>query len=160
MKRIYLLIFYLILALQCFTQSLTVTGGWTRTLSNTNIVEAGLNYATGGTLSAAVNQSTINVNSAANSVAFVYIQKSDTSWDTRLILGALRTGTGTGSANFSTTNGTTAITVTNAPQYFFETRPGSGTQVLNIPIQYTVKGFTVLLPAKAYTTTLLYTVTN
>ena len=105
-------------------------------------------------------QSTINVNSAANSIAYIYIQKSDVSWDTRLILAALRTGTGTGSTNFSTTNGTTALTITNTPQYFFEVRPGSGTQVSNIPIQYTIKGFTVLLPAKTYTTTLLYTVSN
>jgi hypothetical protein len=160
MKKTYLLLFLSIFMNKCFTQSLTVTGGWTRTLATTNITESGLDYATGGTLSAAVNQSTINVNSAANSVAFVYIQKSDISWDTRLVLAALRTGTGTGSTGFSTTNGTTALNVSNVSQYFFEVRPGSGTQVSNIPIQYTIKGFTVLLPAKTYTTTLLYTVTN
>lgn len=160
MRKIILSVICLFLLNDSFTQSLTVTGGWTRTLSNTNITQAGLDYATGGTLSAAVNQSTINVNSAANSIAYIYIQKSDVSWDTRLILAALRTGTGTGSTNFSTTNGTTALTITNTPQYFFEVRPGSGTQVSNIPIQYTIKGFTVLLPAKTYTTTLLYTVSN
>jgi hypothetical protein len=160
MKKILLIILWLCLLNQCFAQSLTVTGGWTRTLATTNITEAGLDYATGGTLSAAVNQSTINVNSAANSVAFIYIQKSDISWDSRFIIASLRTGSGTGSANFSVTNGTTALTITNAPQYFFEVRPGSGTQVSNIPIQYTIKGFTVLMPAKTYTTTLLYTITN
>ena len=160
MKKTFLLILFIFLSNQCFTQSMTVTGDWIRTLSNTNVTEAGLNYATGGTLSAAVNQSLINVTSAANSVAYVYIQKSDISWDSRLILAALRTGTGTGSANFSTTRGTPAITVTNTPQLFIEVRPGSGTQVSNIPIQYTLRGFTVLMPSKTYTTTLLYTVTN
>jgi hypothetical protein len=93
-------------------------------------------------------------------VAYVYIQKSDIAWDSRLVLSALRTGTGTGGLTFSVTNGTTAITVTNAPQYFFEVRPGVGTQVLNIPIQYTIRGFTVLMPAKTYTTTLIYTISN
>ena len=86
--------------------------------------------------------------------------KSDTSWDSRLIITARRTGTGTGSTNFSTTNGTTSQTITNTPTYFFETRPGSGTAVSNIPIQYLITGYTVLLPVKAYTTTILYTVTN
>jgi hypothetical protein len=160
MKKLFQLILFIFLSNQSFTQSMTVTGDWVRTLSNANITEAGLNYATGGTLSGAVNQSTINVNSAANSVAFVYISKSDISWDSRFILAALRTGPGTGSTNFSTTNGTTALTVSNVSQYFFEVRPGSGTQVSNIPIQYTLRGFTVLMPAKTYTTTLLYTVTN
>lgn len=159
MKIIQLLL-SLCLCNQCFTQSLSVTGGWTRTLSNANITEAGLNYATNGTLSSDVNQSLINVSSAANSIAYVYIQKSDISWDSRLIIAALRTGTGTGSANFSTTRGTPALTITNTPQIFLEVRPGSGTQVSNIPIQYTIRGFTVLLPAKTYTTTILYTVTN
>jgi hypothetical protein len=159
MKKIFLIILCLCSLNPCFTQSLTVTGGWTRTLSTTNITQAGLDYPAGN-LNGAVNQSTINVTSAANSVAFIYIQKSDTSWDTRLIFTALRTGTGTGSSGFSTTNGTTALTVTSVPQYFFETRPGSGTQVLNIPIQYVIRGFTVLLPVKTYTTTILYTVTN
>jgi hypothetical protein len=159
MKKIFLTILWLCSLNQCFTQSLTVTGGWTRTLSTTNITEAGLDYPAGN-LNGAANQSTINVTSAANSVAFIYIQKSDTSWDTRLIFTALRTGTGTGSTGFSTTNGTTALTLTSTPQYFFETRPGSGTQVLNIPIQYVIRGFTVLMPVKTYTTTILYTVTN
>jgi hypothetical protein len=160
MRKTFLLILFIFLSSQCFTQSMTVTGDWIRTLSNANVTEAGLNYATGGTLSAAVNQSLINVTSAANSVAYVYVQKSDISWDSRLILAALRTGTGTGSANFSTTRGTPAITITNTPQLFIEVRTGSGTEVLNIPIQYTARGFTVLMPAKTYTTTLLYTVTN
>jgi hypothetical protein len=160
MQKTYLLIFYLFISKQVYTQSLTVSGGWNRTLATTNITQAGTNYAANGTLSSATNQSTINVSSAANSVAYVYISKSDVSWDSRLIISALRTGSGSGSANFSTTNGTTALTISNVSQYFFEVRPGSGTQVLNIPIQYIIRGFTVLLPAKTYTTTLLYTVTN
>ena len=159
MKKILISILCLLFFYQGFAQSLTVTGSWIRTLATTNITQAGLNYPAGNLVSA-VNQNTINVNSAANSVAFVSIQKSDTSWDSRLIISALRTGTGTGSANFSTTNGTTALTITNIPQRFFEVRPGSGTQVSNIPIQYTTRGFTVLMPVKTYTTTIIYTVSN
>lgn len=160
MKKIFLLIFHILFINQCFAQSLTVTGGWTLTLTNTNVPEAGLDYVNSGALSSAVNQSTINVTAPKNSVAFIYIQKSDTVWDTRLILEALRTGPGTGAANFSIIGGTTPITITNTPQYFFELRPGPNTKVDNIPIQFIIRGFTVLMPAKTYTTTLLYTITN
>jgi hypothetical protein len=159
MKRILVFIFLLSSVNQIFSQTLAVTGGWTSTLATTNITEAGNNYPTGNLISA-TNQTLMTVNSAANSVAFVYIQKSDTSWDTRLVISSRRTGTGSGSTNFSTTNGTALQTITNTPQYFFEVRPGSGTQVSSIPIQYYISGFTVLLPVKAYTTTLLYTITN
>jgi hypothetical protein len=159
MKKLLILTFILFLANQIYSQTLTVTGGWSTSLATTNITEAGLNYPNGSAISA-TNQSLIRVNSAANSVAFVYIQKSDTSWDSRLVISARRTGNGTGSTNFSTTNGTTAQTISNVPQYFFEVRPGSGTQVSNIPIQYLISGFTVLLPVKAYTTTLIYTISN
>ena len=159
MKKLFFLIICLFVWNEGLTQSLTVSGGYVRTLATTNITEAGLNYPNGN-LTSAVNQSLVNVSSASNSVAFVSIQKSDTSWDSGLTISALRTGTGTGSANFSTTLGTTALAITNAPQRFFEVRPGSGTQVSNIPIQYLVRGFTVLMPVKTYTTTIIYTVSN
>ena len=159
MKKIFLFVFTIFFLNHINSQTLTVTGGWTTTLAVTNITEAGNNYPNGN-LTSATNQSLMTVRSAQNSVAFVYIQKSDTSWDSRLTISARRTGTGTGNAGFTTTNGTTAQAVTNVPTYFFEVRPSSGTQVSNIPIQYLITGYTVLLPVKAYTTTLLYTVTN
>ena len=159
MKKLFLLIFTVLLTNHVKSQTLTVTGGYTVTLATTNIAEAGNNYPN-GSLNSNTNQTLMTVRSASNSVAFVYIQKSDTSWDSRLTISARRTGTGTGSTNFSTTNGTALLPITNTPQYFFEVRPGSGTQVSNIPIQYSTTGFTVLLPVKSYTTTLLYTVTN
>ena len=159
MKKIFFFIISLFFINQIKSQSLTVTGGWTTTLATTNITEAGNNYPS-GSLTSTVNQSLVRVTSATNSVAFVSIQKSDTSWDSRLIISARRTGTGTGSSGFTTTNGTTAQIITNVPQSFFEVRPGTGTQVTNIPIQYLITGYTVLLPVKAYTTTLIYTVSN
>ncbi len=158
MKKI--LMFILFIANQIYSQSLTVTGTWTSTLATSNITEAGLDYSSSYNIMSSVSQSLMTVNSAKNSVAFVYVQKSDTSWDTRLILSVLRTGSGTGNNNFLVTNGTTSQIVSNVPQYFFEVRPAGGTRVSNIPIQYKISGFTVLLPVKSYTTTLLYTVTN
>ena len=159
MKKIFIFIFTILFVNHIKSQTLTVTGGWTNTLSTTNITEAGNNYPN-GSLSSATSQSLMTVRSASNSVAFVYIQKSDTSWDSRLTISAKRTGNGTGNAGFTTTNGTTTQAITNTPTYFFEVRPGIGIQVSNIPIQYVITGYTVLLPVKAYTTTLLYTVTN
>lgn len=159
MKILFLLLISFTFFKESSAQTLSVSGGWTSTLATANITEAGNNYIS-GSLFSATNQNTITVNSGILSVAYVYIQKSDTSWNSTLILNAKRTGNGTGVIGFSTSNGTTYQAVTNTPQYFFETRPGVGTQVSNIPIQYSITGFTVLLPAKAYTTTLLYTVTN
>lgn len=160
MKKIIIFTVILLLANQIYSQTLTITGSWTSTLATSNITEAGLDYSSTYNIVSSVSQSLLTVNSAKNSVAFVYVQKSDTSWDTRLILSALRTGSGTGNNGFSVTNGTTYQTVSNVPTYFFEVRPNVGTRVSNIPIQYKISGFTVLLPVKAYTTTLLYTVTN
>ncbi len=159
MKQILIFILSIMFVNNVYSQTLAVSGGWTSTLATSNITEAGNNYPNGSLISA-TNQTSMTVNSASNSVAYIYIQKSDTSWDSRLIISARRTGTGSGSGGFSSTNGTTLQTITNIPQYFFEIRTGIGTQVSNIPIQYYITGFTVLLPVKAYTTTLLYTVTN
>lgn len=159
MKIIFFLTTCIFIINECYTQTLTVTGGYVQTLASTSITEAGLDYPVGN-LASAVNQSLMTVNSAKNSVAFVYIQKSDNSWDTRLILSAVRTGSGTGNNNFTVTNGTTSQVVSNVPQYFFEVRPAGGTRVSNIPIQYLLTGFTVLMPVKTYTTTVLYTVSN
>lgn len=160
MKKIFFLTLCLFVINQCFTQTLIVTGGWTSTLASTSITEAGLNYPTAD-IASAVNQSLIEVNSAKNTVAFVSIQKSDTSWDAGLIILALRTGIGVGSNNFSTTGGTTPLAITNVPQRFFEVSVGSGSsKVSNIPIQYLIRGFTVLMPVRTYTTTIIYTVSN
>jgi hypothetical protein len=159
MKQILIFILSIIFVNSVYSQTLTATGGWTSTLATSNITEAGNDYPNGSLISA-TNQTLMTVNSASNSVAYIYVQKSDTSWDSRLIISARRTGTGSGSGGFSTTNGTTLQAITNVPQYFFEIILGSGKQISNIPIQYYITGFTVLLPVRAYTTTLLYTVTN
>ena len=159
MKKILIFILISLLVNKIYAQTITSSGTYTVTLATTNIREAGNNYPSGNLVSN-TNQTLLTVNSPANSIVSVFVQKSDTSWDSRLTISALRTGTGTGSGGFSTTGGTALLPITNVPQYFFEVRPGSGTRVSNIPIQYYTTGFTVLLPVKAYTTTLLYTVTN
>ena len=145
---------------RAYPQSLSVIGGWTTSIPSTNVTEAGLNYGTGSTTSA-TNQSLMTVNVPKSvSVARVFIQKSDTSWDSRLVISALRTGSGTGNGNFRVTGGTTAQVIGSTPQLFFEVDPGSGNRVQNIPLQYVISGISVLLPVKAYTTTIIYTVTN
>lgn len=159
MKQILIFILSIIFVNSVYAQALTVTGDWTSTLAASNITEAGNDYSNVSLISA-TNQTLITVNPQTNSVDRIYVQKSDTSWDSRLIISAIRTGTGSAATNFTITNGTTLQTITNTPQYFFEYRGGQGRQISNIPIQYNITGFTVLLPVKAYTTTLLYTVTN
>ena len=159
-KMMFLFIVALIFIKQGFSQSLTVTGSWTTSIPSTTIIEAGLDYTSGSSDISSASQSLMTVTTAKNTNAFVYVQKSDISWDTRLTLSVERTGTGTGNNGFSTTNGTVNQAVSNVPQYFFQINPAGGTKVSNIPIRYTITGYTVLLPVKSYTTTVLYTVTN
>jgi hypothetical protein len=158
MKK-YIFIIISLLNLNSFGQSLSVNQGWSVVIPSSRVTEAGRNYATTNVLSA-TNQSLIDVFSSANSVATISVQKTDVVWTSGLSLYLRRTGSGTGSTNYSVTNGTTSLLITNTPQYFFEVRPGSATQVLDIPIQYEIRGLSVLIPVRAYTTTLLFTVSN
>jgi hypothetical protein len=158
MKK-YIFIIISLLNLNSFGQSLSVNQGWSVVIPSSRVTEAGRNYATTNVLSA-TNQSLIDVFSSANSVATISVQKTDVVWTSGLSLYLRRTGSGTGSTNYSVTNGTSSLLITNTPQYFFEVRPGSGTQVLDIPIQYEIRGLSVLIPVRAYTTTLLFTVSN
>jgi hypothetical protein len=159
MKKMMFIFILLMVKLALFGQSLSINQGWSVTIPSSIVTEAGRNYTTTNVLSS-TTQSLMDVFSSANSVATISVQKSDISWTTSLSLYLKRTGSGSGSTNFSVTNGTTSLLITNTPQYFFEVRPGSGTQVLDIPIQYEIRGLSVLIPVKTYNTTLLFTISN
>ena len=158
MKKSFLLIFFLMFINYTFAQSLTVSPGWSVTIPASTITEAGLNYTTNVTSSA--SQSLMNVTGSIASNPKIYVQKTDVSWNTNLTLWLKRTGNGTGLLAFNIAGGTTFQQITNSPIYFFDLFTLSGTTVNNIPIQYEIRGLSVLIPAQSYTTTLLYTVTN
>ncbi|HFA52186.1 MAG TPA: hypothetical protein ENJ95_24475 [Bacteroidetes bacterium] len=154
---------YLLLAGRADAQIfINVTGEWNYSVSVNDITEAGNDFQ--GTYSSASNQVLIDVRQRNfffdlffNYNWRVDIRKSDIDWHPNLVLSARRTGNGSplffsGNVN----GGTTYQQVSNANQSFFS---GNRSR-LDIPVQYRISGVSVLLPAKAYTTTVVYTVTD
>ncbi|WP_247234448.1 hypothetical protein [Telluribacter sp. SYSU D00476] len=142
-------------------QSFSTTGNWVVSVPASTITEAGNNYTQG--ITSATDQTLMsllpgtNNGQNRNGIWEVYISKEDSDWDSRLIISARRTGTGTPLANNNTITGGTAYTTTSAtPSAFFSGRGGYS----NIPIQYQVSGLSVVIPVKAYTTNITYTFLN
>ena len=159
MKKLPLLLFLLLIIPSIYAQTLTISPGWSVTIPASTITEAGLNYTTTTTTSAA-SQSLIDITTGSQNInVFVYVQKTDVSWDSSLNLWVRRSGTGAGAGNSTITNGTTFQQVTNSPTSFFTVFMGKSKTYSNVPLQYQISGLSVLIPAKTYTTTLLFTIT-
>ena len=85
------------------------------------------------------------------------IQKSDLTWNPGLNLEARRTGNGfkrKGAGNPNITDGMTYQAVTNNPVYFFRGRD----EIQYIPIQLKVNGFSLLMGASDFETSIVLTV--
>lgn len=137
--------------------SVTVTGSWNAEVI-TPITEAGLDYTSN--ITSASNQSLLDVSAQSSDPYTVTIQKQDTDWNSDLTLWARRTGTGTGGASIS--GGENYIPLTASSQFFFDgiIAQQAGPRVTGIPIQYEIRGLSVLIPIKSYSTTIIYTVTS
>ena len=156
MKKLYIItLFILCVGSQYgYSQSITVTGTWSASIAAGTITEAGTDYGV-TTLSSLTNQSLLSVDDGpGNNNWRVFVKKTDIDWNFGLTLSLKRTGNGTGSGNFTTTTiGTTYIQLTALDQLFI-----SGNKVINnIPIQYEIGGISVLIPAKSYSTQVVYT---
>lgn len=137
--------------------SVTVTGNWNAE-AITPITEAGLDYTSN--ITSASNQSLLDISSQSNDPYTVTIQKQDTDWNSDLTVWVRRTGIGTGGNSIS--GGLNYVQLSTSAQFFFD---GSIAQraepaVTGIPIQYEIRGLSVLIPIKSYTTTIIYTVTS
>lgn len=165
MKKI---IFLLLLLLSSFigkTQTIKASPSWNISVPTSTITEAGSNYTTN--ITSPINQTLVDFTVSSGLFGGNYtvsVHKIDSDWHSNLSLWTQRTGTGTGGGLLGTgtiTGGLTFIQLTNAPQTFFSGNTGflsSGRT--NIPIQYEIRGVSVLLPVKTYTTTVVYTVSN
>ena len=145
-------------------QTISASPGWNISIPASTITEAGNNYTTNAT--SAVNQTFVNftIPGGYRTTYTVKIHKVDSDWHSNLSLWAQRTGSGTENyfiLHGTIANGATFIQVTSSPQTFF-----MGTLVLfatrrtNIPIQYEIRGISVLLQVKTYSTTVVYTISN
>lgn len=158
MKKL-LLISFLFNAIAVYSQSITVSSGWTAEVLASSYTEAGSNYT--ANVSSATNQSLVSISGFSfNSSYTVRIHKSDIDWNPSLTLSARRRTTGTGGST-GTINGVTSyISLSGTPQVFYSGNVGNATGRSNVGVQYRIGGRSLLLPAKTYQTTVVYTVSN
>jgi len=161
--RILYLIIWLLSFCPLFGQTLTATGNWTFSVPVATISEAGNNYTQNFTSNS--NTTTINITGTSllclgTLVAPDYqiqINRIDTNWDSQLQLYARRSGNGNPTftcIGCSITNGTTFQQIGLTSQYLFQIRGCYS----NIPIQYELRGLSVLVPADVYTTDVYFSI--
>ncbi|MBI5913956.1 MAG: hypothetical protein HY842_01150 [Bacteroidetes bacterium] len=138
-----------------------VTGSWSYSVPVSDITEAGNNFS--GTYTSGASQVLIDVDKPRHSAAIfnwrVDVKKTDIDWNSALSLYARRTGDGVpadSNGSSSVSGGTSYLLITNSNQQFFTGIRGR----LDIPIQYQMQNVSVLIPAKTYSTTIIYTVTE
>ncbi len=140
----------------------TVQGDWNFSLSPTDIIEAGKDFrhmrkSAKEQIKIDVTQSSFWGNLFYNYNWRIDIEKSDVDWDPSLKIFAKRTGDGSPYGLGGNINGgTNWLRIKNFTKHFFR---GNSSRT-DIPIRYKIKGISVLLPAKTYTTTIIYTVTE
>lgn len=140
-------------------QSLIVTGTtWdvNPLSSSTIITKAGKNYETAETSSASLT--TLKVSGIVLNTVSVQ-QVVGSSWDPALVLSVKRTGSGSGLALIL--GSTDFVVLSSSVKQFFTVALSIALPSKDgITIQYQISGLSVLLPAKTYTTTVMYTVSG
>lgn len=144
-------------ALAVSAQTISINSGstWSVSTLSSTITKAGKNYEHIETSSASQTLFKVNALLAWSISAHL---SSTSNWDSSLKLYVQRTGNGTGIA--IVTGGTTYIQLTSTPQLFFSGLLNVLAHRDNIPVQYKIEGLSVMLPVKAYTTTITYTISG
>lgn len=160
MKKITFLIAFLLGSFIAQSQRISANQGWSIAIPVGTITEAGNDYSTSATSS--IEQTLIDFKTGRANSYSISIQKVDVDWHPNLSLWAKRNGDGDGSGGKTVPmmGGETFIQVTNALQIFFYDTSGESHNRNNVPIQYQILGYSVLLPVKTYTTTVIYTVSD
>jgi hypothetical protein len=160
MKKIVLFIASLLCCFVAKSQRISVNTGWSVSIPVGTITEAGNDYST--SVTSPISQTLIDFKTGGASSYTISVQKVDIDWHPNLSVWVQRNGDGSGSGGLTVpmTGGTTFIQVTNTPQIFFFDASGASHNRNNVPIQYRILGYSVLLPVKTYTTTVVYTISN
>lgn len=162
-KLIYISFLFITFASKGQVFQVSGSGTWSPTVSTTAITEAGRDYGNSYALESLSNQTLINLQRSGSffqvylSSWRVDISRSDVNWNNNLQLEVRRTGNGTGTGWWifapNIANGTNYQPVSTASSQFFT---GNGIY-RNIPIQYRIRGLSVLIPADTYSTNVVYT---
>jgi len=149
MKNFTLIVFILISNV-LFSQSVSVSGSWIKTISASDIKEAGNDYV--GTYTSSTTQTKISISNGRRDKTIVEVRKENnfSDWHPNLILQIKCTD-----RDKLHRGGENIQTITDNDVYFFTTKDGNRT---DIPLQYSIYGISVLLPVKDYSTTIWFTV--
>jgi hypothetical protein len=160
MKKITLFIAFILGSFVAQSQRITANQGWSVVIPVGTITEAGNDYSTSAI--SPIAQTLIDFKTGGASSYTISVQKVDVDWHPTLALWVQRNGEGNGSGGKTVpmTGGTPFIQVTNVPQIFFYDTSGESHNRNNVPVQYQIFGYSVLLPVKTYTTTVVYTISN
>jgi hypothetical protein len=143
--------------LPCLSQiNIDVAGSWAYSIPATNIADAGLDFT--GTYTSGANQVLLSIyNSGGNNYRYrVDVRRSDISWKSKIKVWGRRTGDGIPSNGGARVwGGQSYKKITKSNKVFFQGKKDSS----DIPIQYQLRNISVLIPAKSYSTTIIYTVT-
>lgn len=139
-----------------------VSGSWNYSVSASEIIEAGTDFI--GTYPSNDNQIDIDLrikpNSWNNRIEYTWtvdISKIDTEWHPDIEIYARVTNEGKGfGINPYMYGGEVYQEITDVSQLFFYGSAGRR----NIKVQYELREISVTLPAKSYSTTIVYTITS
>lgn len=166
--KVFLSIFLILsLLIHSKGQTITATGGmWSNSIAANTITVAGNDY--NQNVTSGVNQTFLDVFPSTTFLTrnwVVRINKVDSQWHNSLELYAKRTGDGQGGVSIiiglntilsSISGGSVYNPVTNISTEFFR----GVLSHISIPIQYEIRGLSVLIPAGNYTTTVYYTISD
>jgi hypothetical protein len=157
MKTILFSIMLLLSTIYVEAQSINAIGSWSVSVPSNTISEAGNDYNMN--LTSMSNQTMLDINVPLTTTSWrVDANKQDSFWNNSLTLWIRKTGDGVGTAGSSISPiGTIPFfQLANMGQAFF-----SGVKnYVGIPIQYEIRGLSVLIPASTYNTTVVYTITE
>ncbi|MFK7933369.1 MAG: hypothetical protein AB8G22_07655 [Saprospiraceae bacterium] len=161
--------FFLFIGLVCASTlpaqiNIESVGQWDAEVSQDAVLDAGLDFV--AFFESMPDQAFFNIfvddddNGRKNFKFRVDVHREDIDWHPNLLLYLRRTGNGrwrgTGQANGLLKNGTDYQLLTTSPTYFLNGLKNR----YDVPIQFRMEGASVLLPAKTYSTNVVYTVTE
>lgn len=163
MKNLIFLTF-LVISTTMFGQgfiNITAAGSWMKTITPTDIIEAGNDYPS--SFESNPNQTLLSIYpNNKNFQVYVYVTRSNDNWHDNLILKVKRNGSGTNTnTNISGELTYHLIPDAQSPAGRPSSVPSFFTcydDFVNIPLQYEITGISVVLPVKSYSTTITYTV--
>ena len=157
MKTIFFSIILLFSTIYLKAQSVNAIGSWSVSVPSNTITEAGNDYNMN--LTSMTNQTMLDINIPLTTTSWrVDVNRQDSFWNNSLTLWIRKTGDGVGTVGSSISPiGTIPFfQLTNMGQPFF-----SGMKkYMSIPVQYEIRGLSVLIPASTYNTTVVYTITE